>query len=201
MLKEKSQKWQQLTNHLGYWFSYVPLPPKSYTWLALPLALLGLFAIIEYYVWLGIALYLISGLFGVIDGAVDRYREQPSQKGTFLDGSINRFVDFIIIFSYFWLNIDPPWLPLSEWLLLTYFFVIMPTFEMAYANHQQTVTDPDEQLVWRLLNRGEMYLFMMIVPIVSIYSPVWAGYILVLFTLLSAITTLQTIYLAMKRSA
>ncbi len=114
---------------------------------------------------------------------------------TKLDGSLDRFIDFMLLFSYFWLPITPPWLPLSQWICLAMFFAIMPSFEVAYANHRKAVIDPDETIIWRILNRGEMYLLMLVIPINSLYNSLWAGYLLIALVMLSGITTLQTIWI------
>ena len=70
----------------------------------------------------------------------------------------------------------------------------MPSFEVAYANHRQAVPDPEEKIIWRIMNRGEMYFFMLLIPLVSLVSSVWAGYLLIALVALSFITTLQTFF-------
>ena len=176
------------------------MTPNHYTWLTIPAALLGWFAFVRHDAWLGVLLFALAGVLDVIDGALARHRNVASGNGAFLDGSLDRFVDFLLLFSYFWLPIHAPWLPLSQWLFFAIFFAIMPSFEVAYANHRRAVHDPDEKIIWRILNRGEMYLLMLIIPIVAIYSPRYAGYLLVLLVLLSIITTFQTLFHTLKLS-
>ncbi|QLH43711.1 MAG: CDP-alcohol phosphatidyltransferase family protein [Coxiellaceae bacterium] len=141
---------------------------------------------------------MVAGLFDVVDGAVARHRRQTSHAGAFLDGSLDRFIDFFLIFGYFWLPIATPWLTLGQWIALAIFFAIMPSFEVAYANHRRAVHDPDEKIIWRILNRGEMYVLMLLIPILSIFSQRWSGYFLVVLVMLSAITTLQTLINTMR---
>jgi len=142
-------------------------------------------------------LFISAGLFDVIDGAVARAGEKSSHYGAFLDGSLDRFVDFFVIFSYFKLAIITPYLSLGSWVALAVFCAIMPSFEVAYANHRKAVDDPNETKIWRILNRGEMYPLMLLVILVSIFQPIWAGYVLAFWVVLAAITTLQTLYLAL----
>lgn len=201
MIKEKSATWTKTSIYLGRVFSRLPFPPDFYTWLTIPLALLGLAANIYNSVICGVVFFVLAGFFDLIDGAVARHRQNLSQHGAFLDGSLDRFVDFLLIFSYFWLNITTPWLPLSLWISLAIFFAIMPSFEVAYANHRRAVIDPDETLIWRILNRGEMYALMLLIPIVSLISETWAGYLLVTLVFLSLVTTLQTIILTLGLAA
>ena len=200
MIKEKSFLWLRFSKQLGTWFAVFPLAPNHYTWLTVPAALLGWFAFVRHDVWLGVLLFILAGIFDVIDGALARHRNITSGSGAFLDGSLDRFIDFILLFSYFWLPLTLPWLPLSHWLCLAIFFAIMPSFEVAYANHRKAVIDPDEKLIWRILNRGEMYVLMLLIPVVAVYSSRYAGYLLVLLVALSAITTFQTLFQTLRLS-
>lgn len=194
MIKEKSKTWVKVSQNIGVVFAKLPFPPNCYTWLTVPFAALGLFAFIGNQVWLGVSFFLIAGVCDVIDGALARHLDQASYRGAFLDGSLDRFIDFMLIFGYFWLPIQTIGLSLGQWICAAIFFAIMPSFEVAYANHRRAVEDPDEKIIWRILNRGEMYLIMLLIPIFSRYQPKWAGYLLIVLVLLSFITTLQTLF-------
>lgn len=194
MIKEKSKTWALTSQKLGVVFSKLPFPPNFYSWMTLPVALLGLLLLAKQHIFTGVIVFLLSGLLDLIDGAVARHTGQQSHRGAFLDGSLDRFIDFFLIFSYFWLNITTPWMLPSRWICMAVFFAIMPSFEVAYANHRQAVPDPDEKIIWRILNRGEMYTLMLLIPLVSLVSSVIAGYILVALVVLSFITTLQTFF-------
>ena len=201
MIKEKSRIWLRVSKQIGRLFAKLPFPPNYYTWLTLPTALLGMIWMIQLKIGLAILLFLISGVLDLIDGAVARQLNQTTYRGAFLDGSLDRFVDFMLIFSYFLLPLQTPWLPLGQWLFITLFFAIMPSFLVAYANHRRAVDDPHEVIIWRILNRGEMYVWMLLIPIVSQYSAVWAGYLLIGLAIVSAITTLQALSKTLSLSA
>lgn len=200
MIKEKSKIWGKCSQYIGIFFNYFPLHHNFYTWLTVPLALAGWFVISRHDIWLGVLFFALAGIFDVVDGALARHRGLASGYGAFLDGSLDRFIDFIVIFSYFWLPIHAWWLPLSHWIAAAVFFALMPSFEVAYANHRKAVHDPDEKLIWRILNRGEMYIIMLLIPIVSIFNSSWAGYLLAGLVGLSIITTLQTVFHTLKLS-
>ena len=200
MIKEKSQTWVKCSEKLGVWFDQLPFHHHFYTWMTIPVALVGLLMIIKLDVWSGVLLYTLAGVFDVIDGALARHRNQASGYGAFLDGSLDRFIDFIVIFSYFWIPIKTPWMPLGHWIAAAIFFALMPSFEVAYANHRKAVEDPEEKLIWRILNRGEMYVLMMLIPVVSIHSSRWGGYLLILLVGLSIVTTFQTLFHTLKLS-
>jgi archaetidylinositol phosphate synthase len=196
MIKEQSQTWAKISAQIGVTFSRLPLAPNVYTWLSIIPAILGFFAIVYGYVFSGVLLFILSGILDLIDGAVARQTGKVSKYGAFLDGSLDRIVDFLVIFSYLWLPIEvPAWgLDLGGWLIIAVYFAILPSFEVAYANHRQAVDDPHERIIWRILNRGEMYVLMLLIPVLSIFNSVWAGYILVVLVVLSVITTLQTFF-------
>ena len=200
MLKEKSKTWNSISEQLGILFSRLPFKPNFYTWSVLPFAALGFIAFINWHILTGIILFLIAGLFDLIDGAVARHTHQTSGRGAFLDGSLDRFVDFILLFSYFWLPISLPFLSLGQWICIGFFFAIMPSFEVAYANHRQAVNDPHEKIIWRIMNRGEMYFFMLLIQFISQFNSRWAGYLFLLLIVLSAITTFQTLFNTLRLS-
>ena len=115
------------------------------------------------------------------------------QSGFFHKVEFDRFIDFILIFCYFFFDIQTSWFDKSCWICLASFVVILPSFNVAYANHRHAVNSDDEKLIWRLMNRGEMYLVMLLVMIVSLFHSVYAGYILMTLVGLSTITIIQTI--------
>ncbi|MFT3742499.1 MAG: hypothetical protein QM752_07600 [Gammaproteobacteria bacterium] len=137
-------------------------------------------------------------MFDLVDGAVARHRACSTGHGAFLDGSLDRFIDFFLLFSYFWINLTLPWMSLGQWICIAVFFAIMPSFIVAYANHRQAVVDPDEKIIWRILNRGEMYFLMLLIPVLSLYHPAWASYAFFILVGLSVITTLQTLFSTLR---
>jgi archaetidylinositol phosphate synthase len=194
MIKEKSKTWQKLSLYLGRFFStYSPFPAGFYTIVSFFLALLAIFFSYYHAHVSAIVLFLAAGLFDVVDGSVARAQNKATNLGAFIDGTIDRFVDFAILFSYFYFNITAVWLELSQLISIASFVVIMPSFIVAYANHRGAVEDDNETLIWRLMNRGEMLFIMIGILIFSLFSPTWAGYLLILLILLATITIIQTI--------
>lgn len=200
MIKEQSQTWKKASANIGVFFSRYSLSPNTYTWLTVPPAVLGFIAVVTGFIFTGVLLFILAGLLDLVDGAVARHRGQASGYGAFLDGSLDRIVDFFVIFSYIWLPLEVPGMSLGAWVALALYFAILPSFEVAYANHRQAIDDPTETLIWRILHRGEMYTLMMFIPTVAIFSPVWGGYLLIALVVLSIITTLQTFFATLYHS-
>jgi archaetidylinositol phosphate synthase len=198
MIKEKCLWWRSFSEQLGQRMLRFPITANGYTWLTFVLGVLGYVFIAYNFSVTGLAFFILAGLFDIVDGAVARAGAKSSHYGAFLDGSLDRFVDFFVIFSYFKLAIVTPYWSLGSWVAIAVFCAIMPSFEVAYANHRKAVDDPDETKIWRILNRGEMYPLMLLVILVSIFQPIWAGYVLAFWVALAAITTIQTVYLALR---
>lgn len=198
MIKEKSLWWRHFSAQLGQRMLRLPITANGYTWLTFVLGILGYVFIAHAYSATGLVFFILAGLFDIVDGAVARAGGNSSHYGAFLDGSLDRFVDFFVIFSYFKLAIVTPYWSLGTWVAIAIFCAIMPSFEVAYANHRKAVDDPDETKIWRILNRGEMYPLMLLVILVSLFQPIWAGYVLAFWVIVAAITTLQTLYLALR---
>jgi archaetidylinositol phosphate synthase len=200
VIKEKFHWWQIVSSNIGTVFSQLPLHPNVYSILTIVPAALGVPAVILQHYYLATILFIFAGLLDIIDGGVARKRGIVSHFGAFLDGSLDRFVDFAVIFSYFWLPISPPLMPLSLWIAVAVFVAIMPSFEVAYANHRRAVNDPDETKIWRILNRGEMYPLMILVILTAGFNLSLSGWILATWVFLSVLTTFQTFFLALYLS-
>lgn len=194
MIKEKWKTWDKVSAKIGDIFNNLPFSPNFYSCMTLPPALFGMIAIIEGWIGTGVLLFSIAGLLDLVDGAIARKRGLVSKAGAFLDGSIDRFVDFFLLYSYFWVSLNMPWLSVGQWIAIAMFVVIMPSFEVAYANHRQAVDDPDEKIIWRIFNRGEMYILMLLIPLMSMVSATFAGYLFMILIFFSLVTTLQTFF-------
>lgn len=201
MIKEKCQFWEKFSTTLGLLFAKLPIKPNAYSVMTVIPAFLAVPAVMYQHYILAVVLFSLSGLLDIIDGAVARATKNTSHYGAFLDGSLDRFVDFAVIFSYFWLPLDTPFLSKAMWIALAVFVALMPSFEVAYANHRRAVDDPDEKKIWRILNRGEMYPLMVLVILLANFSSVAASYVFVFWVCLSVVTTIQTIWVALSLAA
>lgn len=194
MIKEKLKLWQKISAGIGELFSmYLPLPSSFYTVLSLFIAAFAMALAYSHHFIATISLFFVAAFCDVIDGAVARAQKKASNLGAFIDGVTDRFVDFAILFSYFFFDIETIWLNLGQWIAIASFVVILPSFNVAYANHRGAVDDDDETIIWRLMNRGEMFFLMMAIPIASMFSRSAAGNLLILLVMLSIITIIQTI--------
>lgn len=186
---------------IGKFFSIFPLTPNQWTLISLIPAILGFYFATQKEIILSFIFFTLAGLCDSIDGGIARFKGGVTKFGAFLDGSIDRLVDFLLIFSFLFLKLPSVWLiPIESWLVATAFFCLMPTFEVAYANHRQAVIDPDEKKIWRILHRTEMYPLFLIALISAYFSPTFASWVLIVTTILSFATSIQTIILTYLKS-
>lgn len=178
-------------------FLILPMSANFYTIVTVFFGLLGFLAVIFVHPLVGFFIFLISGFFDLVDGAVARYKHTASVRGAFLDGCMDRFVDFFLVWSYFFIGLKAVILPIDQWICIQAYFMLMPTFIVAYANHRGIVEDPHEKKVWRILHRGEMYPLMCMVLLLANFSTLWASIFFYLVTLLTLVTTVQTLGLAL----
>lgn len=186
---------------IGRFFSFFPLTPNQWTLISLFPALFGFYFAVQKNFFLAFVFFTLAGLCDSIDGGIARYKGGVTKFGAFLDGSIDRLVDFLLIFSFLFLKLPSVWLmPIEYWLVATSFFCLMPTFEVAYANHRKAVNDPDEKKIWRILHRTEMYPLFLLVLIGAYFSPLFSSWLIIFITVLSFITSIQTIILTYIKS-
>ncbi|MFH1631028.1 MAG: CDP-alcohol phosphatidyltransferase family protein, partial [Candidatus Aenigmatarchaeota archaeon] len=193
----------KVTFKLAKVLAKIPISADAWTWLAIVPAIIGFFLVITAipeYIIAGIILFLLSGFMDGIDGGIARIRGKPTKLGAFMDGTLDRFVDFMVFYSFVFLALPAFILSVEHWVMLMIFFGIMPSFICAYANHRGAVDDPGEKVVWRILHRAEMIGALLVALLVSINYPLITIYILVAVTILSVITTFQSFGLAIYKS-
>ncbi len=160
---------------IGKNFSF--LSPMTWTWLSLVFAVIGFFMIVFNNIYWGFAFFLISTLMDEIDGKVARCQNEVTYLGGFTDGVIDRFVDFLLIMSFFFLDL-PKWgLDINLMLFTLLFATLLPPFIVAYANHRQAVPDATEKVIWRFAFRVE-YIVLFLAAI--FFYPISAALTLIL---------------------
>ncbi|MFA6525512.1 MAG: CDP-alcohol phosphatidyltransferase family protein [Patescibacteria group bacterium] len=178
------------------------ITPRPNVWTVISFfpAIFGFILVASGNIFWGMISFVLAGLMDAIDGAVARSQNRTTYFGAFLDGTVDRFVDFLLIFSFLFLDLPDFFMPISWWIVMASYFALMPTFIVAYANHRRAVPDPTEKIIWRILHRTEMYPLFVIALITAMFSMDWAMYFIVFTTVFSIITTFQTIYLTAVKS-
>ncbi len=185
---------------MAAWVSKLPVSPNAWTVISLIPAVMGFWLVIQQNIFGAVIAFALSGFIDGVDGALARYRGESTPLGAFIDGTIDRFVDFLFVFSFIFIGLPDFLIPAAWWVAIAAYWALMPTFIVAYANHRGAVDDPKEKVVWRILHRVEMYALWLFAMIVAAYDLGWASYIFVFTTILSIITSFQSFLLAIYKS-
>ncbi|MCX6772524.1 MAG: CDP-alcohol phosphatidyltransferase family protein, partial [Candidatus Micrarchaeota archaeon] len=122
---------------LGRFFSIIPLSPNQITVLALLFAAAGFYAAYLGLPFHSLALFLFAGAIDAIDGAVARFRKQVSDRGAYIDGIIDRLVEFLFILSFFFFLPGDLVVFAGICLIAILFFgTCLTSFATAYAEHR-----------------------------------------------------------------
>ncbi|PIY95915.1 MAG: hypothetical protein COY66_05660 [Candidatus Kerfeldbacteria bacterium CG_4_10_14_0_8_um_filter_42_10] len=190
----------RVTLRMGRVLAKVSSRPNVWTIISVIPAIAGFYLVWRHSIIWSVVCFLLSGFLDSIDGAVARCQDKSTYLGAFIDGTVDRFVDFLLIFSFLFLAMPDILFSFSWWVVIGAYFALMPTFTVAYANHRKAVPDPTEKVIWRILHRSEMYPLFLIALLAAAFSLTTAAYLFIFTAILSIITTFQTIYLVVKKS-
>ncbi len=193
MIKSKFDT-DKLTVKLGLLFSQVGISPNTWTFLALLSAFLGFLCL-----WScqdlakGLTFFLLAGFLDLVDGAVARVTGRASNLGAFLDGIVDRYVEFLLYLGLFFYGVK------GEWILLLIFGAMMPTFVRAYSHHRGVITrELDLKKMGGLLERAERLILVYLGMLVGIFSSLWLEHLIILAALLANFTAWQRIWFVWK---
>lgn len=176
------------------------LSPNTWTTISLLLAIVAFYVIIRGSILWGVILFIVSTLCDLIDGKVARFNGKASALGAFWDGTVDRFVDALIIAPFFFLPLPAEQNFVAIFLFVLLFNTLLPPFVVAYANHRGAVPDPTEKVVWRFALRVEYVVFYIGALIFHPYSSTVSLYFLWAGQILMAATVVQSIYLVFVKS-
>ena len=183
----------RLEKWVGKTFSF--FSPNTWTTLSLAVAIAGYIAVVKDRLVLGAAIFALSNWMDFVDGKVARFGGKATRLGAFWDGTIDRFVDALMILCLFSLEFPPSILPMEILLFLLLFFTLLPPFIVAYANHRGAVPDPTEKVIWRFAFRIEYIILFIAAILVNLWSATASLYLVYLSLALMVATVIQSIIL------
>ncbi|HDN83801.1 MAG TPA: CDP-alcohol phosphatidyltransferase family protein [Candidatus Altiarchaeales archaeon] len=194
----KSWGWvNNLSVKFGAFFSRLGLSPNFLTLMSLLFAIFGFFFIAFCNdIFLSLILFLIAGFLDMVDGAVARATGKVSSLGAFLDGILDRYVEFIIylgIFIYLWRNSGLDNFSLSLIFLFLVFGAIMTPFSIAYGIHRKAITEEKLKNLKSLFERAERLISVYFAMILGLFETKLMLYVICLVAFLSNLTALQRI--------
>jgi len=190
------------TDRLAGGLAALGLSPNAWTLISLVPALAGLAALVMHQLALGLAMFALSAFIDIVDGTVARVTNQVSDKGAYIDGVVDRYVELML---YLGLLIyvgrgEFLGLPNEAWIVILVFGGLMTSFVRAYADHRGIVKDPGElKRMGGLLERLERLMLLYFGMFLGLFNSQWLMAIVVLTALLANVTALQRIRFALMR--
>ncbi len=181
---------------IGILFSKLGITPNLWTVLALVPALAGFYFLYMGDLAAGLILFVASAFMDVIDGTVARVTNSVSNLGAFLDGVVDRYVEFALYIGlwFYMRGVSDFILPTSLWFILLVIGAVMPSFVTAYADHRGVVTDERElRDMGGVMERFERLTLIYAGMFLALFNPVWLNYVLAAAAVLTNFTALQRI--------
>jgi len=190
------------TDRLAVGLARLGLSPNTWTLLSLVPALLGLAALIIHQLAYGLVFFALSAFIDIVDGTVARATNQATDRGAFIDGVVDRYVELLLYLGLLlyvgrgeFLN-----LPNEAWFMVLIFGALMTSFVRAYADHRGIVTDPDElKRMGGLLERLERLMLLYAGMFLGLFHTEWLMAVIAITAVLANATVLQRIVFAMRK--
>jgi len=178
-------------------FAVLSLTPNQYTLLSIIFAIASAVEINYGNYLFALGLYLAAIFCDFIDGAVARRKNLSSNQGAYWDTVADRYVEAILFFGLLFVELPPFYLVPAAWIFLALFGSTMTTYAKAAAKEKGL---SDVELKGGLMSRAERSMFCVAILLLLGYSKVWAMSFIVVLALLSNITAMQRISMALRRN-
>jgi archaetidylinositol phosphate synthase len=195
MLYQKRKRLENLSIRLGRCLSRIPLSPNQWTALSLLLVLATFYLLSNQSFFLAAVTFAFAAFIDMIDGAVARESKQVTKVGGYLDSVADRVIEFVIILGLFINGYQDFILPMSLWLFLLFFGSFMSTYTRAAAFEKGVYKD----LKGGILEHTDRLAFFLLIIVVSVFSLVYASYLIVLMAVITNVSALQRFLKAIKR--
>jgi phosphatidylglycerophosphate synthase len=190
------------TDRLAAGLAALGLSPNTWTLLSLVPALLGLAALVMHQLAYGLVLFALSAFIDLVDGTVARVTNQATNKGAFVDGVVDRYVEMMLFLGLLLYLGSGKFLsiPNEAWFMVLIFGAMMTSFVRAYADHRGIVKDPGElKKMGGLLERMERLMLLYAGMFLGLFNTEWMMAVIALTAVLANATALQRIAFAMRK--
>ena len=188
MITRLREKVGKFLLYIGKVFTLLRVPPNLLTILSLIVMIIGFYLfIIHGMLFIYILSIILSSFLDIADGAVARYSGRVTRFGGFLDSTVDRINDFILILSLKYMGFNE---------FIVYVLIIL-SFLISYSRARAEGLGLKIEGIG-LIERGERILFLIVIIIFSIYMFNVAKIILYILVLLSIITLIQRILFIYK---
>lgn len=186
------QRFAQLSIRVGMIFSRLPLTPNQWTMISIVPALISAYLIINERFLEAALLFGIGAFFDLVDGSVARVTGRVTRRGAYLDTIVDRYTEGVVVFGLLFAS-----LPISgAWIFLYLFGAMMTTYAKAAAKEKALT---EEELRGGLAERPERLLLLFLGLLLAYFDKTYLTGIVIILAVLSNITALQRIYIAIRR--
>jgi phosphatidylglycerophosphate synthase len=174
-------------------FSFIGnfLSPNSITLLGFLSSLIAGYFLIQKSFFVSAFFFLLSGFFDLIDGVVARRFKKATTFGGVLDAVVDRYEEFVMIFSSFLSGLVK-----GELALITFLSMIMPSYVRARAES----TGKMKSCAVGILERQEKLLLFVFSLILQSFFENSLFYCFIIISILGQITLIQRLLAAKKQS-
>jgi phosphatidylglycerophosphate synthase len=195
MLEEKREKFKRIEEEIGRIFSKLGLSPNQYTLNSIVFGIFCFISLIFRNFVLALVFFLISAILDFVDGAVARYSGKVTKAGAYLDTISDRFVEGLIFLGLLSLPLPKFIIEAKYWIFLSFFGSLMTTYAKAAAKEKELVA---QELKKGFFGRGERMILLSITFFLGILNQNLMIYPISLLAVLSNLTAIQRIILALK---
>lgn len=170
MLYEKRDKFDKISEKVGELFSKFGLSPNQWTLLSLVPALIGFYFVYRELLIYAALFYFVSFFIDVVDGAVARFTGRDSRRGAYIDTLMDRYIEFLFLFSLLFLPLPNFLLPVKAWILLLLFGSLITTYSKSAAKEKEVLR---KELKGGLLERAERVILLIVALVLGAFNRMW----------------------------
>ena len=178
--------------------------PNLLTSIGLLVSVMAALVIAQGYLFIGGLLVMLAGIFDMFDGAMARIRNAATTFGAFLDSTLDRYSESIILFGLLWYTLqhpdlqDLPWpAPHEQMWMITFIFVsVVGSLMVSYTKARAEGLGIECKS--GLLARPERVIILAIGLLSN--TSIWALAILAVFSNLTALERMISVWRSTRRS-
>ena len=193
MLYKIRDRFSKVSISIGIVFSKLRLSPNQWTLLTLIPVIVAAYFILQESFLFAALFFILASFFDLIDGSVARVTGRVTQLGAYLDTIMDRYVEFIIIFSLLFISLPVIYVSTHIWLFLYLFGAMLTTYAKAAASEKL-----DKEIKGGLFERAERLILLFIGILLAYFSTNYLVYIIIILAVVSNITAIQRIIAAVK---
>ncbi|MEM5778279.1 MAG: CDP-alcohol phosphatidyltransferase family protein [Candidatus Aenigmatarchaeota archaeon] len=196
MLYKQRKHFKKLSEKVGYFFSKLSISPNQWTLLSLFLALIVFYFLVNQNFILSFVFCIITISIDMIDGAVARATKKSTKFGAYLDTTVDRFIEFFIIFGLLFLDYPNFIFNSKTWLVLLLFGSMLSTYSKAAALEKGLIKE--ELKGGGILEHTDRLILFLIIILISYFSLNYAIYLIAITAILTFVSFLQRFYIVTK---